>query len=180
MKKNFNTNKMGNCDLIIRATSQCDIPRLMEIFDIAKAFMRLNGNMSQWSDNYPSADVILRDIANSWSYVMVNRDGKITATFCLMTTPEPTYEVIKDGRWLNDNPYLTIHRIASDGSAHGILAKAVKYALKSGKDIRIDTHADNRPMHLAVKELGFKRCGIINLADGSERIAYQLVNSCNN
>lgn len=167
---------METCDLHIRLTRRDDIPRLMEIFDIAKAFMRRNGNMTQWGENYPSAATIGHDIANGWSHVVVDKNGVIVATFCLMTVPEPTYSVIRDGKWSNDNPYLTIHRIASDGRCRKILERAVGFALRSGMDIRIDTHADNSPMHHAVSKLGFERCGIITVADGSERTAYQLTN----
>lgn len=168
---------MDLCELHIRRSVVEDIPRMLEIFDIAKGFMRRNGNMLQWSDNYPSPEVIANDIANGWSHVMLNSDGKPIATFCLMTTPEPTYSTIRNGSWLNDLPYLTIHRIASDGSLHGILKRAVKFALNTEKDIRIDTHADNHPMHRGVSRLGFQRCGIITLADGSDRTAYQLINT---
>lgn len=169
--------RMGVCDLDIRLSVEEDIPRMMEIFDVAKEFMRRNGNMSQWGDSYPSPEVIANDIANGWSHVMLDNAGKPVATFCLMTTPEPTYSTIVDGNWLNDLPYLTIHRIASDGSRSGILKMAVEFALGLGKDIRIDTHADNHPMHNAVTRLGFTRCGIITLADGSKRTAYQLINN---
>lgn len=159
----------------IRLTTKEDIPHLMRLFDTAKAFMRATGNHEQWTGGYPTEEVILNDIAHGWSHVMTDSSGAIVGTFCLMTDPEPTYGVIH-GSWLNDSPYVTIHRIASDGSAHGILKTAVDFALATGKDVRIDTHADNQPMHNAVGKLGFHLCGIITLADGSDRTAYQLPN----
>ena len=39
--------------------------------------------------------------------------------------------------------------------------------------LRIDTHADNEPMLNAVKRYGFKHCGVIYVADGSPREAFQ-------
>ena len=39
--------------------------------------------------------------------------------------------------------------------------------------LRIDTHEDNRIMQRAVEKLGFHRCGIIYVSDGSPRIAYE-------
>ena len=161
----------------IRLTRKEDIPQLMEVFEIAKKFMRSTGNLEQWINGYPTEDVLMNDIANGWSHTVTDNTGNIIGTFCMMTVPEPTYIIIRDGEWLNDSPYVTIHRIASDGSTHGILRKAVEYALMTGKDVRIDTHADNLPMRNAVTKLGFTRCGIINIADGSERIAFQFVNS---
>ena len=40
--------------------------------------------------------------------------------------------------------------------------------------LRIDTHEDNHVMQQAVQKLGFRKCGIIHIADGTPRIAYDL------
>ncbi len=42
-------------------------------------------------------------------------------------------------------------------------------------NIRIDTHLDNRIMQHVIKKYGFTYCGIIYLASGDERLAYQLI-----
>ena len=39
--------------------------------------------------------------------------------------------------------------------------------------IRIDTHQDNKVMQHVVEKHGFRRRGIIYIADGSPRIAYE-------
>jgi RimJ/RimL family protein N-acetyltransferase len=62
---------------------------------------------------------------------------------------------------------------ATDGSG-GILRTAVEFCKKLSNHIRIDTHHDNVVMHNAVAKLGFVRSGIIHLANGSPRIAYEL------
>jgi RimJ/RimL family protein N-acetyltransferase len=41
--------------------------------------------------------------------------------------------------------------------------------------IRIDTHHDNVVMQHVVQKAGFQRCGIIYIADGTPRIAYELL-----
>lgn len=41
------------------------------------------------------------------------------------------------------------------------------------QSIRIDTHADNKTMQHLIEADGFTRCGIIYIADGTPRIAYQ-------
>lgn len=38
----------------IRLTELKDLPLVMEIYDNARAFMRANGNATQWIDGYPS------------------------------------------------------------------------------------------------------------------------------
>ena len=39
------------------------IDAAMQIYDNARAYMRANGNLSQWSNGYPNKEVILQDIA---------------------------------------------------------------------------------------------------------------------
>lgn len=41
--------------------------------------------------------------------------------------------------------------------------------------LRIDTHADNKPMQNAIDSYGFRYCGIYHVADGTPRNAYDLV-----
>lgn len=86
---------------------------------------------------------------------------------------DPTYDVIYEGRWLNDAPYATIHRIASDGTRKGILHLAMQFALLDYNNIRIDTHRDNQVMRNAITKEGFAYCGIIHCWNGDERVAYQ-------
>ncbi|MCM1021368.1 MAG: GNAT family N-acetyltransferase [Muribaculum sp.] len=157
----------------IRKTEIMDIERVLEVFDSARQYMRASGNMEQWVGNYPSEEVIRSDINRGWSHV-IELNGEIVATFCLMTTPEPSYSDI-DGEWLNDEPYVTLHRVASDGTSRGILHTAVEYAALSYANIRVDTHADNRPMLDAIGREVFARCGVVTLADGSLRTAFQKV-----
>ena len=38
---------------------------------------------------------------------------------------------------------------------------------------RADTHADNKIMQHLLEKNGFTRCGVIHVADGSPRFAYQ-------
>lgn len=160
-------------NLTIRKTTIADIPRLQVIFDIARRFMAETGNPSQWTEGYPSCEQILEDIENGDSYVVQTADGNIVATFVLRGGADPTYEVIYEGRWLNDKPYATIHRIASTGEQKGIFSLALQFALQQYDTIRIDTHRDNKVMRNAIEKAGFKYCGIIHCWNGDERLAYQ-------
>jgi GNAT superfamily N-acetyltransferase len=101
----------------------------------------------------------------------------VTGAFVLMAGDEPTYRVIERGGWPNSKPYLTIHRLASRTDAHGVgmavLAFAAEEAEKAGLALRADTHADNKPVQHLLKKFGFEYCGVIRVANGSERYAYQ-------
>lgn len=156
----------------IRRTSFDDIPRLHEIFAIARKFMANTGNPNQWAEDYPSEKLLREDIISGDSYVCL-KDNRIVATFVLRGGNDPTYDIIYNGSWTNNNPYATIHRIASSGEIKGIFGYTMQYALQHYDSIRIDTHADNKVMQNAILNFGFKYCGIIHCWNGSERLAYQ-------
>ena len=77
------------------------------------------------------------------------------------------------GHWLNDGPYGTLHRLASAGHRSGVGRLVIDWCLEHCESLRADTHADNKVMQHVLESNGFSRCGIIHLANGSPRIAYQ-------
>ncbi len=145
---------------------------MKEIFAIARKFMAETGNPHQWADTYPSHEQLMKDIISGDSYVCL-ADGKIVATFVLRGGNDPTYDLIYDGAWKDDNPYATIHRIASCGEVRGIFNTAMEFALQRYDTIRIDTHRDNQVMQHAIMKAGFEYCGIIHCWNGDERLAFQ-------
>ena len=70
--------------------------------------------------------------------------------------------------------YHVIHRIASLPKAHGIFKAIMDWCFQHDTHIRIDTHRDNSIMRHCIESYGFQYCGIIHLASGDERLAYQL------
>ena len=157
----------------IRHTQVEDIPRLQALFSHARSFMLETGNPSQWTAAYPSEELLRKDIGSRDSYVVEDEKQTVIATFVLRGVVVSTYDVIYEGRWLNDAPYATIHRIASDGTRKGILHLAMQFAQLDYNNIRIDTHRDNQVMRNAIAKEGFVYCGIIHCWNGDERVAYQ-------
>lgn len=155
----------------IRHTEPTDLPAIMEIYDCARAFMRRQGNLTQWNNGYPSQKTIEEDMQKDQSYVLV-KDGKVVGTFAFIIGDDPTYGVIEGGTWHADRTYGTIHRLASDGTVRGLSGICFDYCRTQIDYLRVDTHADNQPMQDAVTRYGFQECGIIYVADGSPRIAY--------
>ena len=88
--------------------------------------------------------------------------------------PDPTYSYIEDGAWLNDNPYHVIHRIAVAKPGKGYARQMLDWAFERAGTVRIDTHRDNVIMHHILRKYGFEYCGVIYLANGDARDAYQL------
>lgn len=162
-------------NLEIRKTRKEDIPQLKQIFATARQFMASNGNPDQWAPTYPSDEQLLNDINNGDSFVVISDSRQIVATFVLHAGIDHTYNTIYEGQWLNDAPYATIHRIASNGEVKGIFRLALQFALNRYDNIRIDTHHDNIVMRNAIMQNGFSYCGIIHCWNGDERMAYQYV-----
>ena len=146
----------------------------MELFTAAKGIMRSDGNMTQWEDGYPNEEIVRSDINKGGAHI-VEREGRAVGYFALLPSPEPTYSSIQ-GKWLDDAaPYFVIHRIASSSATHGIFQEIIEYAASVSPNLRIDTHRDNRIMRHVIEKAGFTYCGVINLSDGSERLAFQII-----
>lgn len=157
----------------IRYAAEPDLPRMLEVFSQAKEIMRADGNLHQWTDSYPSVDMIRRDIDKGVSYV-IEDNGIVVGTFAFVPGIEPTYGIIEAGAWLDDAaPYATIHRLASTPDSHGIAETCFSWCSERCRNLRIDTHRDNHIMQHCILKAGFRYCGIIHLANGDERLAYQ-------
>lgn len=154
----------------IRKAQAADLPAIMKLYADARQFMAAHGNEAQWGWNYPSETLLCRDISQESLYTILDENG-IHGVFYFNMGPDPTYAEIQDGQWNSKRQYGVIHRIAGDGSG-GILRTAVEFASKQIDYLRIDTHADNYVMQRALEKLGFSRCGIIYVEDGSPRLAY--------
>ena len=156
----------------IRKTTEKDFPIVVEMYEHARKFMAAHGNPNQWGKTKPELSVIVNDINEGSSYVLED-NGRLLATFYYKQGPDPTYSVIEDGQWLNNEPYSVIHRITSTGEVKGSASYCINEALKQSGNLRIDTHEDNHIMQNLLKKLGFTYCGIIYVEDGSKRLAFQ-------
>lgn len=162
-------------DMNIREARTSDMAEIMRVMDAAKRIMRQSGNMHQWADSYPSEDVITTDMERGGAFV-VEHDGSIAGYFAFLPSPEPTYDRIYEGQWVDDSqPYHVIHRIASRPDVHGVFSCIMEFCLAREPNIRIDTHRDNRIMQHNIAKHGFTYCGIIYLASGDERLAFQKI-----
>ncbi|MDR0395133.1 MAG: GNAT family N-acetyltransferase [Tannerella sp.] len=150
-----------------------DIDDIMDVFEAAKRFMRQTGNIKQWVDGYPHRELILDNIRAQDFYVCLSDDGQMAGVFYFKMEEDKTYAHIYDGEWLNDEPYGVVHRIASNGTRKGIAAFCLQWCLEQCGNVRVDTHRDNRVMQAVLRKNGYRRCGIIYIADGTERIAFQ-------
>lgn len=163
----------------IRQAVAADLPEIQTVYDAARKFMRANGNPTQWAGGYPQEELLRRDIEKKQLYVCV-KAGQIVGSFAFIPGVDSTYLVIEQGDWHSDLPYAAIHKVASNGQSKGVTKACFDFCSARCGYLRMDTHRDNLPMQNAMKKYGFRQCGIIYLADGSERIAFDYLGKRSN
>lgn len=161
-----------------RKTLEKDVDSVMEIIKQSQQYFKEQG-IDQWQNGYPNSDVIKNDISNDHSFVLL-KDKKIVATTALSFDGEETYNEIYEGKWLSNEDYAVIHRIAVDTSHKGsglagdIIKEVEKKCSGNGiKSIKVDTHEENKSMQKLLLKNGFDYCGVIYLEDGDKRIAFE-------
>lgn len=161
--------------LYIRPAQIDDQPEIEKTFVVARGIMKKNGNPNQWGDTHPLPSTLWQDMVNGNSFVVVDTGGAVCGTFSLLQGPDPTYARIESGAWLNSDPYVVVHRLASNGKRRGVFNAVFEYSEQGAKNIRVDTHRDNKIMQKLLSTRGYVYCGVIYLADGQARLAYQKV-----
>ena len=159
--------------MAIRRAAVRDIADILRIYETARAFMRAAGNTAQWTDSYPSGEIVQADMARGVLYVCENADARIHAAFALIPGEDPTYAYIEGGAWRDGSPYATIHRAASDGTERGVFRDILTFARERYDHLRADTHEDNLPMQRCLEGSRFILCGTIYVRDRSPRLAYE-------
>lgn len=164
--------------MIFRQAMPKELEQVMQIIRQAQADLKEAG-INQWQNNYPNEEVIQADIIKGQSYVLVERE-KVLATVVVSFKGEPTYDNIYEGKWLSSMPYAVVHRIAVSKACKGqgvasILMHHIEAIslIRNVKSIKVDTHPDNEAMKCLLDKNEFTYCGVIYLADGSKRIAFE-------
>lgn len=157
----------------IRTAHEKDLDALCALYEEGRQFMAGHGNKAQWQGGYPQRSLLEEDICRRQMYVC-EQNGALCASFVFFVGPEASYAQI-DGAWLCDGPYGVVHRLCSPGRAKGAATACLQFCMQRCKSLRIDTHERNTPMRGLLCKLGFVQCGVIWLADKSERIAFQKI-----
>lgn len=169
--------------MILRKAEISDIDPICRIIGEAQAQMARLG-IDQWQNGYPARATIEADILSGVGVVLCSKDEREVVAYCAaIFGSEPTYARIDDGEWLTSgDDYVVVHRLAvadrfkHQGVATHFMRLIEALATKRGcGSFRIDTHRDNGYMHALCARLGFVRCGVIYVSDGSARVAYEKV-----
>ena len=97
---------------MIRLAKYQDLPKILEIYEYARQFMRAQGNPSQWGSTHPEEDILEADIASNVLYIIEQND-QIQGVFAFIIGEDSTYDVIDHGKWKINDTYGTIHRVAA-------------------------------------------------------------------
>lgn len=164
----------------LRKAEISDMESILCIIGEAQAQMARLG-IDQWQNGYPDREAITADIERGVGVVIDSAEG-IAAYCAAIFGDDPTYARIDDGKWLTDSEaqYVVVHRLAvadrfkQQGIATDFMRRIESLAIERGCDsFRIDTHRDNLYMHAICARLGFVRCGVIYVSDGTPRVAYE-------
>ncbi len=168
---------------MIRLAILKDINQIWKLRCMTSDLLHERG-IDQWQSQFPTKEQFINDINTEEFYVM-EVDHKIIGMMALKSGVEPTYDVIYDGNWHENLPYMTIHRIAVDRAykSHGYGLKLLDFAKKKASTLgyhymRIDTHEDNQAAIRRFTQFGFVYCGYILLSEDHpttrKRLAYDM------
>lgn len=157
---------------MIRKATLSDMDRILEIYAAAREFMAENGNPEQWTNGYPQPELLAEDLKKEQLYVCETENG-LGAAFVFFVGDEPDYHEIREGAWLNDKPYGVLHRIAVAEYGKGLASICIQWCYDQCGNMRGDTHELNKSMQRLFEKNGYTKCGMITIADGTDRIAYQ-------
>ena len=157
---------------MIRHATMDDLTEILRIYEVARGLMAERGNPHQWGTTYPQPELIMADIEKQELYLIVE-DYIPRGVFMFSKHIDPDYDEIEDGKWLIDEPYAVIHRVAGDGTIRGLVKQTIEFCQDMCTHIRMDTGEQNLVMQHVLEKNGFKRCGIVHVEDGSRRVAYE-------
>ena len=154
---------------MIKRAQLKDLDVIMTMIDNGRSHIQTY-NIPQWINGYPSKELITQDIENNRGYFLID-DNEIVGYFVIIDY-DPCYEKI-DGQWFDNSSYIAVHRTVTKYFNSGLGSKMFDEIKKEYDHIRVDTHEGNISMNKCLLKNNFKYCGVIHLADGSPRNAYE-------
>lgn len=153
----------------IRIASTDDLAFIEGAYAHAHTFMQANGNATQWPEGYPGRIDAEEDIARGHCFLAPDDEGPLAVFSCAPGSDETYSKIV--GAWHSDADYYVIHRVAAV-RGQGVARAIFSFAAEHADYLRCDIHEDNAPMRRALESSGFRECGTITVANGTERIAY--------
>lgn len=166
-------------EVVFRRALEGDAGSIMEIIDFARQKMLAEGKQ-QWDEGYPLRSDIDADISGGDAYVLCI-GGRVVAYGVIIFGEEPAYRHIVNGKWLSDQPYVVVHRLAVSGRERRrglgrlFMQRVEQMMAERGvHSFKVDTNFDNEAMLHMLDKLSFSYCGEINYERGT-RMAFEKV-----
>lgn len=164
----------------MRKTEDKDFDDIWVMIEAAKLRMAAD-RIDQWQNGNPNEEHIRAAIESDEGYVL-EEDGRI-ALFCVISfIDEDSYEHLDSGSWRSDGKYASIHRavVSEDFCGRGLMGQMFEQAERMAREqgaasLRLDTHADNRPMQRASEKYGFVQVATLTLPNDGPRVAYDFL-----
>ena len=148
-----------------KATDE-DMDDILLVVRQAKNYLKKH-KVDQWQSDYPTEDLIARDIQKGEGYVITYGE-RFAGYFAFSTGPDMDYDELTDGKWRSDEPYCVLHRAAvmaefrGSGLSHHLVSFAEELTRAAGCGyIRIDTHKKNKAMTALLRAHGYEYRGNI-------------------
>ena len=165
--------------MIIRKAMAEDVPGIMALVRKVVPLMRESGNL-QWDDEYPNADVFLRDVEAGQLWIAQESPGSEIAGVAALTKDQEQ-EYARVG-WDITEPAVVTHRLAvnpefrGQGIAAALLEQAEIVARGQGiRVLRVDTNTRNEATQRLFPKLGYVLAGEIGLGfrEGLRFLCYE-------
>jgi GNAT superfamily N-acetyltransferase len=175
----FYNNHMAKSKYILTLATLPHRDWILHQIDGCRQQMAAHGS-GQWQGKEPSLATIEEDIFNHRYYVLFE-DHQPCGGAALMNH-EPGYDQLLEGKWLNQDPYMVIHRFFIAPSFQGrhlskILLNHLEQQVQRHhiRNVRIDTHALNQPMCGLLNRQQYIAVGKAWLPQAGERLVYHKV-----
>lgn len=145
--------------MIITKAKINEIDQIMYIVDEGRKKIAVYG-IDQWQNGFPNKEMFINDINKNRLYVL-KQDDTIHGVFAVVDY-DNSYDEI-DGKWLSDDDYVAIHRVAV--LEKGLGSFIFTHLKEKYNHIRVDTHVGNIAMNKCLLKNGFIYCGVITLKD---------------
>ena len=159
-----------------------DINEIVDIYHLAVDHMYNENNTNQWQKNNDKFIPSIFKYIDDGNFYVVKENAEIIGFFAMIFGIDKSYNDIRNGKWVNEDSYVTIHKMASKYFKKGIASFILDYVVNKAIEnkvynIRIDTHKDNISMNSFLLKNNFINCGIISFTCdfndlSTHRIAY--------
>lgn len=164
----------------IRLATHQDLDQIWNLRLETTELLKSRG-IDQWQYVDPRYETFKKDIDQN-EFFVAEENQMIIGMIAIKSGIEHTYDVIYDGKWNDDLPYMTIHRLAVKKDRLGSLVskELLKFAEQHAKDhgisyIRIDTHEKNKYAIRLFESFNYVYCGWILLVQAKgdlKRLAF--------